>query len=56
MTAVALKERPAVRGADTATRKSKRFVAKPTTGKIDFKKMRRTIMGRFPKTLAYLAK
>ncbi len=38
------------------SRKQKRiFVAKPVRGKIDYKALRRAIMGRFPKTLAYLA-
>ena len=57
MTAVAFRERPVVRQEPAVARKQKRtFVAKPVRGKIDYKAVRRTIMGRFPKTLAYLAK
>ena len=57
MSAVALKERPVVRQEQTAPRKQKRtFVAKPSRGEVDFKALRRSIMTRFPKTLAYLAK
>ena len=32
------------------------FVAKPVQGEINFKALRRNIMGRFRKTIAYLAK
>lgn len=57
MTAVALKERPVATQEPKAARKQKRtFVAKPAQGEINFKAMRRSITGRFPKTLAYLAK
>jgi hypothetical protein len=57
MSAVALKERPAVRVQSKIARKQKRtFVAKPVRGKIDFKSLRQAIIGRFPKTIAHLAK
>jgi hypothetical protein len=55
--ATALKERPSVRSQTKAAGKQKRtFVAKPVRGKIDFKALRRSIIGRFPKTIAHLAK
>jgi len=57
MSALALKERPVARQEQKAARKRKRtFVAKPARGEINFKALRQSIMGRFPRTLAYLAK
>ena len=56
MTAVALKERPAVRVQKPARKQKRTFVAKPVQGPIDFKALRQGIMRRFPKTIAHLAK
>ena len=56
MSAVALKERSAVRAQKPVRKQKRTFVAKPVQGKIDFKALRQGIMSRFPKTIAHLAK
>jgi hypothetical protein len=57
MATIALKERPAVRAQPQVARKQKRtFIAKPVRGVIDFKALRRSIVARFPNTIAHLAK
>jgi hypothetical protein len=55
MSAQALKERH-VRVQPKARKQKRTFIAKPVRGEIDFKALRESIIARFPKTIAHLAK
>jgi hypothetical protein len=56
MTAFALKERNVGEQPKAARKQKRTFVAKPPRGEINFKSLRKAIVGRFPKTIAHLAK